>query len=64
MDPQIHAALDLDIPFTPEMEELIRRARQDALTGTPGELHMEVEVRRANGRVEQHTLVGRVTGLA
>lgn len=64
MEPQIHAALDLELPLTPEVQAAVAQARQDALTGSPGELLMQVEVRRADGRVEQHTLTGRVTGLA
>lgn len=63
-DPQVHAALDLELPLTPQMQQAVAQARQDALSGLPGELHFEVQVTRADGRVEKHTLTGRVTGLA
>lgn len=60
---QIHAHANLELPLTPEMARQVEQARQNALAGKPGELRFEVEVKRADGRVEKHTLTGRIDGL-
>lgn len=64
MEPQINAHLDLSLPLTPEMQETVALARANALKGQPGELSFQIEIKRANGTVEHHTLVGRVDGVA
>lgn len=43
------------------VNDTIEQARKDLLAGTPGNLTFVVEVKRANGTVEQHTLTGRVS---
>jgi hypothetical protein len=54
----------VEIPLTPEMAEQVAKAHENALKGQPGELRFDVEVKRADGRVEKHTLIATVTGLA
>lgn len=61
-EPQIHAHADLEIPLTPEMLQQIEQARANHVAGVPGELRFELEVKRADGRVEKHTLIGTLTG--
>jgi len=57
----IDAHVNTTIPLPPGAAEAISQARQDALTGKPGNLHFVVEVKRANGTVETHHLIGRVS---
>jgi hypothetical protein len=64
MEPQINAHLDLDLPLTPQMQKTVALARENALKGVPGELSFQIEIKRADGRVEKHTLVGKVDGVA
>lgn len=61
---QIHAHANLEIPLTPEMAQQIAQARENAIKGQPGELHFAIEIKRADGRVEKHTLIGTVDGVA
>lgn len=49
----------MDQEQTPE--QAIEQARKDLLAGKPGNLTFVVEVKRANGTVEHHTLTGRVS---
>lgn len=54
----------VDLQLSPAMVKTIRKARAQALKGIPGELSFQIEVKRANGTVEQHTLIGKVDGVA
>lgn len=62
---QSHAGLDdLEVPLTPEMAAEVEKAHANALAGKPGELRFQIQVKRADGSVEDRTLVGRVTGVS
>lgn len=57
----IDAHLNTTIPLPPGAADAIAQARRDALAGKPGNLVFEVEIKRANGTVEKHTVSGTVS---
>lgn len=57
---QVHAAVNTEIPLPPGAAEALAQAHTNALAGKGGELRFEVEIKRADGRVEKQTLIGTV----
>lgn len=57
----IDAHINTELPLPPGAAEAIAQARADALAGKPGNLVFELEIKRANGTIEKHTLSGVAT---